>query len=190
MTIRVLPISVGVWLLLSPGAFGAEKQPETLKQAILRAIDLSAGQHVFGQGGKGGAKGLRTYYDRVVIHGSMLANDSMRVAFSRRPRRETENTSEAFSVEFSASGVRPRPVQTAPVDPRLVPENERKICNAVRTVMAKCLDDKKTDVSLRVSVTREKQETIVMVTFSLMVGHHRLFILNENNEITHESAGY
>jgi hypothetical protein len=181
---------VGVLLLPTLAALGADKPPETVKQAILRAIDLSGGQNLFGRNAKKTADKRSTLYLPVEIRGTQLKEGSIKVVFRLVHWRGKRETTDAFVVQFSSAGITTEPVQPVATTPGLVPEDEHKLCGAVKTVLAKHLRDKGTEVSVQVSVDSERRKLSILISeLPLSPGRNRLYIVNERNEIEKSWGG-
>lgn len=78
MITKVIFGGVCVLTLISSGALADEEQPETVAHAILRAIDLFAGNHVFDRGETKDRTRPVVYFP-VTICGERLPDDSIKV---------------------------------------------------------------------------------------------------------------
>jgi hypothetical protein len=184
--------------LVTTGAFGAEKSPETVKDAILQAVGLARDQHVFDKvfGEPDTGDGLSSY-EPVKIRAQRLEDGSFAVTFSRLKRGgATDTFDEVFAVEFSTNRTTTKPAEPAK-SPETALANERRLCVAIKKVLAAYLTEEKTEIL--VTLTREKRGTtessekpklhIIVADVPLGPGRHKLFIVNEKDEIEHVSGG-
>jgi hypothetical protein len=173
--------TVSALTLLVSSAFGGEEPAKTVKQAILRTVDLSIGRHLFDRGGAEGKGGQSSTYLPVAIHGTLSADGSIKVVIGLpHPRQQSETTD--LTAHFSVSGVK--------VTPRLVREDEYRICSAVKTVLMKYLAAGETKVDVSLYVQKRTKELYISVNpIPSSPGRHTLFIVNEKGQIESEIGG-
>ena len=161
-----------------------------MKQAILKAIDISAGRHIFGQRVGNGTPGSTTDYRPVTIRGTKLAGGSIEVVFGLpHPEEKPAETNAVLTVEFSTAGTKVQPPAPRSMTLWATPPDEDRSCAAVKAALARHLSEKSTEIPLMVDVTSDKQHTTVVVSdMDLTVGHNTMYVVNRKNEVEKKTA--
>ena len=184
MIINDLTVGGPLVLLVAMELFGAERTPETVKEAILRGVDISRGHRVFARDGWKDGTSRSIFYLPVDARGTRVADGSVRVVFSAVQVGKEPKVADVLRVEFSRAGVRTDPPRRAPVTPGSFPEDERRVCDAVKAVLSKYLNAGQSDIAVSVCVQDYKTRVCVGVAdIPIHIPGHWLFVVNEKNEV-------